>query len=329
MILRSLPIRWQIPALYAVILALVLAAGGVGLWGAQRTFQFDTLVAKQVAELHGLIPEELDPKLEAGLYITEKPDPATLKMRYAKIVQALLPPGADPAVALKRIAILNPKLVDQLFPAGAALPSREEMQQLLPKVIDQLFPLDEDPRDTRKRLMELDPNAAADFFPELTLDQKALQKYTDDLVQRAGAKDRGVAILALDGTVLARSSSGPACVPTFVSKATLADKPGDALFDKLRAAQYMDSIEQGQLTLLLPMLWQKDRPLALVQACVPTDSIDASLNQLALSLLIGWALVVGRGHRIARICRPPTTDHGPRKNREPRIENRSGSNNSH
>ncbi len=41
------------------------------------------------------------------------------------------------------------------------------------------------------------------------------------------------------------------------------------------------------------MIWQQDRPLALAQICVPTDSIDASLNQLATSLVVGWVLVVG------------------------------------
>jgi len=45
--------------------------------------------------------------------------------------------------------------------------------------------------------------------------------------------------------------------------------------------------------LLLPVIWQQDRPLALAQICVPTDSIDASLNQLATSLVVGWVLVVG------------------------------------
>ncbi len=293
LILRALPIRWQIPALYAVILALVLAAGGVALWNAQRKFQFDTLVARQLTELRPLIPEELDPKLEAGFYAADKPDPATLKLRYAKILNDLLPSGEDPAVAFKRISVLNPKLADQLFPAGAKLPSYEEMQQILPKMIDQLLPPDEDPRDTRKRLIDIDPTLAADFFPELTLDQQALRKYAYDLVQSASAKDRGVAILALDGTVLAQSSSGLACLPQFVSNAAFADKAGAALFDKLRMARYMDSIDQGQLTLLLPLSWQKDRPLALAQVCMPTDSIDASLNQLAISLVVGWVLVVG------------------------------------
>ena len=57
--------------------------------------------------------------------------------------------------------------------------------------------------------------------------------------------------------------------------------------------QYLDQVEKGQLTLLLPVIWQQDRPLALAQICVPTDSIDASLNQLAISLVVGWMLVVG------------------------------------
>jgi two-component system OmpR family sensor kinase len=292
-ILHTLPIRWQIPALYAAILALVLAAGGVAVWNAQRAFQYDGLLARQLTEMRGLIPEELDIKLETWLYAAEKPDPATLKMRHTRLMNALLPPGEDPAVALKRIALLNPKLVDQLFPAGADLPSYAELHQMMPKVVDQLFPPDEDARDTRKKLMDLDPKLAADLFPELTVDQLALRKYAVDLAEKASAKDRGVAILALDGTVLAQSSAGPACVPALVSKAAVADKAGAALFDKLRTARYVDSIDHGQLTMVLPLIWQNNRPLALAQGCVPTDSIDASLNQLALSLIVGWALVVG------------------------------------
>jgi hypothetical protein len=171
-ILRALPIRWQIPALYAVILALVLAAGGVALWNAQRKFQFDTLVARQLTELRPLIPEELDPKLEAGFYAADKPDPATLKLRYAKILNDLLPSGEDPAVAFKRISVLNPKLADQLFPAGAKLPSYEEMQQILPKMIDQLLPPDEDPRDTRKRLIDIDPTL--NTFAKIGVERKRL-----------------------------------------------------------------------------------------------------------------------------------------------------------
>jgi hypothetical protein len=43
-ILRTLPIRWQITMLHATILALVLAAGGLALWNAQRTFQYDGMI---------------------------------------------------------------------------------------------------------------------------------------------------------------------------------------------------------------------------------------------------------------------------------------------
>src|SRR5262245_5793266 len=97
-ILRALPIRWQIPALYAVILALVLAAGGLALWDAQRTFQYDSVMTRQLTELRAVIPEELNLKLESFLYSAGKPDSVDLKERYAKIMAVLFPPGTDPAV---------------------------------------------------------------------------------------------------------------------------------------------------------------------------------------------------------------------------------------
>src|SRR5262245_12395466 len=149
-LLRSLPIRWQITVLHATILALVLAAGGAGLWNAQRTFQRDNLLARQLTELRTIIPEELDPKLATGLYMAQKPAPATLKAFYATIVAALLAPGADPGLVRKRIAMLDPKLADQAFPPGAALPPRDEMEKIVSKLVFELFPPDADPLETRK-----------------------------------------------------------------------------------------------------------------------------------------------------------------------------------
>ena len=98
-ILRTLPIRWQITMLHTTILALVLAAGGLALWNAQRTFQYDGMITKQLTEVRALIPTELNLKLGDGSYPTQKADPAMLKERYAKIVAAILPTGEDPAVA--------------------------------------------------------------------------------------------------------------------------------------------------------------------------------------------------------------------------------------
>src|SRR5215211_5086822 len=100
-ILRTLPIRWQITMLHATILALVLAAGGLALWNAQRTFQYDGLVAKQLMDLRALIPAQRDLKLDAEFQPLQKADPEILKARYAKIAAAILPPGEDPMVARK------------------------------------------------------------------------------------------------------------------------------------------------------------------------------------------------------------------------------------
>jgi two-component system OmpR family sensor kinase len=118
----------------------------------------------------------------------------------------------------------------------------------------------------------------------------------DGLAQQLGAKekDRGITILAYDGSVLAQNGFGPTCMwPSFVAKDALAAKVDDTVVKKLNAARYIGQIDRGQLTLLLPVMWQGNRPMALAQICVPTDSIDASLNQLAVSLIIGWMLVVG------------------------------------
>jgi two-component system, OmpR family, sensor kinase len=293
-LLRSLPIRWQITVLHATILALVLAAGGVGLWNAQRTFQRDSLLARQLTELRTLIPEELDPKLAAGLYIAQKPDPATLKEQYATIVAELLPPGADPEIVRKRIALLDPKLADQAFPPGAALPPRDEMEKIVSKLILGLFEPGTDPQETRKRLIALGLDRVAERFVSPALDQTALQMYAADLVKQVNTKDRGVAILATDGSVLAQNSGGPDCSSSAsMLKAAYAGQAGEAFFTKLRAARYFDQVDNGQLTLLLPIIWQQSRPLALAQVCVPVDAIDDSLNQLAISLAVGWVLVIG------------------------------------
>jgi len=218
-ILRTLPIRWQITMLHATILALVLAAGGLALWDAQRQYQYDGLIAKQLTEVRALIPTELNLKLKDGIYPTQKADPAMLKERYAKIAAAILPPGEDPAVAPKKIALLNPKLADQVFPPGAALPARDEMEKIVSKLVFELFPPDEDPADTRKKMMSLDSDLVTNLLPTPTVDQAAFQKYLAGLVQQVSAKDRGVMILALDGSVLAQNSFGPACVLSpYVSK---------------------------------------------------------------------------------------------------------------
>src|SRR5215211_7897093 len=108
-ILRTLPIRWQITMLNATILALVLAAGGVALWNAQRTFQYDSMIAKQLTDLRALLPAELDPK-RPETYPVQKIDATMLKERYAKIAAALLLPGEDPTLARKKLALLDPKL---------------------------------------------------------------------------------------------------------------------------------------------------------------------------------------------------------------------------
>jgi signal transduction histidine kinase len=294
-ILRNLPIRWQITVLHTTILALVLAGGGLAVWNAQRQFQYDSLLARHITEVRALIPEELNLKLEAGIYSIQKPDPALLKERYAKIIAAILPPGDDPANARKKIALLSPKLADQVFPAGAALPPRDEMEKIVSKLIFELFPPDQDPMETRKQLMLLDPDLVTDLFPTPSLDQAVFQKYLANLVAQVSAKDRGVVMFALDGSVLAQNSFGPVCSPLpYTSKGALTanDFAGD-FFRKLRDTYYVDQVDRGQLSLLLPVIWQQDRPLALAQVCVPLDSINASLYQLAVSLAVGWALVVG------------------------------------
>jgi hypothetical protein len=210
-ILRTLPIRWQITLLHATILAVVLAAGGLALWSAQRKFQYDAVIAKQLTELRALIPSEPDPKLGAGIYPFQKADPELLKERYARIAAAILPAGEDLAVARKRFALLNPKLADQVFPPGSALPPRDEMEAVVSKLVFELFPPDEDPKDTRKKLMSLDPRLVSDLLPAPTSDRAAFRKYLNGLVQQVSAKDRGVVVFALDGTVMAQHSFGPGC----------------------------------------------------------------------------------------------------------------------
>jgi signal transduction histidine kinase len=292
-ILRTLPIRWQITLLNGAILALVLGAGGVALWNAQRTFQYDGMIAKQLMELRSLLPAEIDIK-RPGAYPVQKIDPEILKERYAKIAAAILPPGQDLAVARKKLGLLDPKLADQIFPPGSPLPPRDKMEGIVSKLVFELFPLGEDPKDMHKRLSSLDPKLAAELFPAPTPDQAAFQKYLTGFVEQGSAKDRGVVIFALDGAVLAKNSFGPACAPSaYVSKAALAANAGEDFFKQLKVEQYVAQIEAGQLSLLLPVMWQQDQPMALAQICVPTDSIDDSLKQLAVSLVIGWVLVVG------------------------------------
>ena len=134
-ILRTPPIRWQIALLHATILALVLAAGGLAVWNAQRAFQYDSMIARQLTELRALLPAAPDRMLEAGIQLFQNTDSETLKARYAKITAALLPPGKDPAVARRQLALLNPTLIDQAFPPGSALPSPDEMEAIVSKLV--------------------------------------------------------------------------------------------------------------------------------------------------------------------------------------------------
>jgi two-component system, OmpR family, sensor kinase len=291
-ILRTLPIRWQIPALYAVILALVLAAGGIGLWNAQRTFLYDGLVARQLAEARAIIPDELSPKLQAALFSSNNSDPVMLKEHYAKIVAKLLPAGADLATARKQIALLDPKLADQFFPPGAELPSRDEMKAILSKLVFELFPPDEEPLVTRKRLSALDPDLAADLFPSPAAEPAMFRKYAESIAWQASAKERGVLVLALDGSVLAQSSIGQTCQAFNLPKDAI-DITSSPFYKQIRNEPYFETVEPHQLTLILPLIWQQNRPLALAQLCISTAEIDANLDQLALSLLVGWTLIVG------------------------------------
>jgi signal transduction histidine kinase len=252
------------------------------------------MTAKQLAELRALIPAGLDLKREAGLDSLQQADAQMRKERYAKIAAAILPPGQDPAVARTRLALIAPELADRAFPPGSALPTRDEMEAVVSKLVFELFPPDEDLKDTRKRLMLLDPNLAADLLPSPMPDQAAYQKYLSGLVQQLCASERGVVIFARDGSVLAQSSFGPACAPSpYVPKGAMAANAGEDLFKQLKLTQYIQQIENGQLIVLLPVSWQQSQPPALAQICVSTDAVDASLNQLAASLLVGWVLVVG------------------------------------
>jgi two-component system, OmpR family, sensor kinase len=297
-ILRTLPIRWQIPALYAAILALVLAAGGLGLWNAQYQFQHNTLIAQHATEMRALIPEEFNDKVRDLLFPAAPVDRARLKALYPKIIAEIFPPNQDPVVSFKKLGFLNPKLVSKLLPSEPDPDATGKQAIMLISKLgpDDLFPPDENPADTSRRLAELSPSFAGQLFAAPQLDQDALKKWSADLAQKLGAKDRGAVIFALDGTLLAQSNLGPACQSlAYASKRPLAGEPGGAFFDKLRKAQYLDTVDQGQLTLLMPMIWlpEQNRPVALVQVCVPTDSIDTSLNQLAISLLVAWVLIVG------------------------------------
>jgi signal transduction histidine kinase len=293
-ILRTLPIRWQITMLHATILAVVLAAGGLALWNAQRTFQYDGMRAKQLAELRRLIPAEPDPKFAADLDMLQRPDPQTLKDRYVKIAAAILPPGGDPAVARKKLALLNPKLADEAFPPDTALPARDEMEAIVQKLVLKLFPPGEDQIDMAKRLLSLDPDLAKKFLLAPSAEQPAFQKYLAGLVQQVSAKERGVVIFGLDGSTLAQSGFGPACAPSLqASKAALAAPDGEEFWRRLKLPQYVEDNQPGQLIFLMPVTWQRGQPMALAQICVPTDAIDASLKQLAASLAVGWVLVLG------------------------------------
>jgi len=294
-ILRTLPIRWQITVLHTTILALVLAAGSVLLWQAQRTFQLDSLITKHTTEARALMPDEVNPKVKEFLFSIRSVDRTKLKELYPQIIAEIVPPGQDPMVSYKKLGLLNPKLITKLGLPEKDPPTSKQLAITLAQLgPDDLFPPDENAADIGERLSELSPTLADQLFDAPQLDQTALRNWTEDLVHQLSTKERGVAIFALDGTVLAQSTLGPSCSPArYVSKTAFGAKAGDPFFDKLKMAQYLDQVDQGQLTLLLPAIWERGRPLALTQICVPTTSLDETLNQLAISLAIGWALVVG------------------------------------
>jgi two-component system, OmpR family, sensor kinase len=293
-ILRTLPIRWQITILHATILALVLAGGGLALWNAQRTFQYDGMIARQLADLRTHIPPQPELKLGVGALPSQKVDPNLLKEHYAAITTALVPPGEDPAATRDKLALLDPELADQVFPPGAPLPAPDEMKKIVSKLVFELFPPGEDPKDTRKKLMSLGANLDPTLPATPTPSQSAFQKYLSSLVRQISAKDRGVAVFALDRSVLIQSSYGPICAASpYTSKVAFGADAGDTVLRQLKLAQYIAWFEPGQLSVLLPVVGQQDQLLALAQICVPTDSIEASLSQLAISLAVGWVLVVG------------------------------------
>jgi signal transduction histidine kinase len=296
-ILRTLPIRWQITVLHTTILALILAAGSVLLWQAQRKFQLDSLITRHATEARALIPDAIDPKARENLFISPPLDRAKLKELFPQIVAEIFPADQDPLVGYKKLGLVNPKLVAKLTPPDKdGLASKELAEMLAQLGPDDLFPPDENAADTSKRLAELSPTLSEQLFGAPQLDQTALRKWAEDVVQKLSGKDRGAILLTLDGSVLGQSSIGPSCAPAFdVSKAAFGAKASDAFFNELKITPYFSQVDQGQLTLLLPVIWQPEqgRPIALMQLCVPTDSIDSSLNQLAASLIVGWVLVVG------------------------------------
>ena len=295
-ILRNLPSRWQITVLHTTILALVLAAGGVLLWQTQRTFQIDSLITRHTTEARALVPAEVNAKIK-DLLFSPTFDRAKLKELYPQIIAEIFPTSQDPMVSYKKLGLLNPKLVAKLtLPDKDPVTSKQLGEMLSQLGPDGFFPPDESPADISKKLAELSPTFAGLLFDAPQLDQDALKKWTERLVQELSAKDRGAVIFAVDGTVLAQSSSGPPCSPLpSMSKVAASATASDAFLNKLRIGQYTDQVDPGQLTLLLPIIWQQEqaRPIGLMQLCVPTDSIDATLNQLAVSLAVGWALVVG------------------------------------
>jgi two-component system, OmpR family, sensor kinase len=313
-ILRTLPIRWQITVLHTTILALILAAGSVLLWQAQRKFQLDSLITRHTTEARALIPNEVDPKVKDRLFVITSLERAKLKELYPQIIAEIFPPNQDPNVSYKKLSILNPKLADKLFPPDMdPADMSKQLAELLPKLgAEDLFPPDENSADVSKQLAGLSPTLASKLFDAPQLDPIALRKWAESLVYQLSAKDRGALILAFDGAVLAQSSFGPSCSPApYVSKAAFGAKANDPFFKELSATQYFSQVDQGQLTLLLPMIWQPEqgRPIAMMQLCVPTDSIDTSLNQLAASLVVGWVLVVGMATTLGvtatrRVLRP-------------------------
>ena len=279
-ILRTLPIRWQITVLHTTILALILAAGSVLLWQTQRRFQLDSLITRHTTEVRALLPDEINPKVKTLLFSTASLDRTKLKELYPQIIAAIFPTSQDPMVSYKKLGALNPKLIAKLAPPNNdALASKQLAATLSQLGPDDLFPPDESPADIGKRLGDLSPTIAGQLFDAPQLNQTALREWAGNLVQELSAKERGAVIFALDGTVFAQSSSGPSCSPlASMAKVGASATASNAFFKKLRIVQYVDQVDQGQLTLLLPAIWQQGRPLALVQICAPTASIDVSTH---------------------------------------------------
>lgn len=295
-VLRALPIRWQITALHATILSLVLAAGAIVLWNTQRSYVFMSLEARHTTEVRALLPPDGDAKLASLLVAQQVPAPLKVTDLYRRLTDYLYPVGAAAPVSSKRLAVLDAALVrNGIPPLVQTAASEEQIRKALPAVLATLFPTGEDPALTFKKLTDFDPVLASQLMPaiERAPDAEALHSVAQELVQKVSAKERGAAVFLPDGRRIAQSRTGPVCAADVLSNQTVGAKRAEDFYAKLRPAGSFAARSTGQLTVLFPVLWQQSRPLALLQICVPTDVIDSSLNQLALSLAGGCIVVVG------------------------------------